>query len=190
MYYLFIGGTLMGMEDNKETKDFSNTEKRNTTRKRYRLVSDDTIGERIREARIARQLTQTELAVMIGTVYQRVHEWESDWKKPSARYLEKLAEVLSVNKEWIETGALDVQPLFLDDPAFLDVMEDLMEERIQKERKKSKRTNDFILTIETDDKGPINVVIEFDYLSKRLKKHGSLLSEKTKQIDNKKDGGK
>lgn len=69
-----------------------------------RLISGMSLGTRIGEARIERGLTQTELANAIGTVYQRVHEWERDWRNPSDKYLMKIAEVLDVGFDWLKYG--------------------------------------------------------------------------------------
>lgn len=74
------------------------------------LVSTDTVGERIKKARVARNITQTELSKRIGTVYQRIHEWEAAWKNPSDKYLDKIAEALNVDSEWLKSGVLSKEP--------------------------------------------------------------------------------
>ena len=74
------------------------------------LVSTDTVGERIKKARVARNITQTELSKRIGTVYQRIHEWEAAWKNPSDKYLDKIAEALVVDAEWLKSGVLSKEP--------------------------------------------------------------------------------
>lgn len=68
------------------------------------LVSRTTVGTRIGISRIAKDMTQTELANKIGTVYQRVHEWECNWRNPSDKYLMKIADVLNVDFNWLKTG--------------------------------------------------------------------------------------
>jgi len=68
------------------------------------LVSKTTVGTRIGVCRVEKNMTQTELANKIGTVYQRVHEWESDWRNPSDKYLRKIADVLDVEFDWLKNG--------------------------------------------------------------------------------------
>lgn len=67
-------------------------------------MSRTTVGARIGISRIAKDMTQTELANKIGTVYQRVHEWECNWRNPSDKYLMKIADVLDVDFNWLKTG--------------------------------------------------------------------------------------
>lgn len=74
------------------------------------LLSNDTVGERIHKARIARKMTQSELARSVGTVYQRIHEWECYDRNPSIKYLMKIADTLIVDVEWLSTGLLAKEP--------------------------------------------------------------------------------
>lgn len=60
------------------------------------VASDsDSVGERIRIAREANDLTQTRLGELIGVKQQSVQKWESGGM-PSTRNLEKLSLVLGV----------------------------------------------------------------------------------------------
>ena len=84
------------------------------------LVSDTPPALRLRQAREAKGLTQTELAKKVHTLYQRIHEWESSWKVPSDKYYEKLAEALDVDPSWLKDGRMDKAPRYLYDSYSLD----------------------------------------------------------------------
>lgn len=84
------------------------------------LISDTPPAFRLRQAREAKGLTQTELANKVHTIYQRIHEWESSWKVPSDKYYSKLAEVLDVDPTWLKEGRMDKAPRFLYESYSLD----------------------------------------------------------------------
>lgn len=84
------------------------------------LISDTPPALRLRQAREAKGLTQTELANKVHTIYQRIHEWESSWKVPSDKYYSKLAEVLDVDPTWLKEGRMDKAPRFLYESYSLD----------------------------------------------------------------------
>ena len=96
------------------------------------LVSKTTIGTRIGVSRVAKNMTQTELANKIGTVYQRVHEWECDWRNPSDKYLVKIADVLDVDFNWLKNGAYYDEPYNLYQEYSIDndlISDDAFEQR-------------------------------------------------------------
>ena len=100
----------------------SMSEKKNTVNNpgKVYLVSDTPPALRLRQAREAKGLTQTELAKKVHTLYQRIHEWESSWKVPSDKYYEKLAEALDVDPSWLKDGRMDKAPRYLYDSYSLD----------------------------------------------------------------------
>lgn len=100
----------------------SMSEKKNTVNNpgKVYLVSDTPPALRLRQAREAKGMTQTELAKKVHTLYQRIHEWESSWKVPSDKYYEKLAEALDVDPSWLKDGRMDKAPRYLYDSYSLD----------------------------------------------------------------------
>ena len=67
-----------------------------------------TIGDRIRERRLALGLSQRDLASE-GVSYAYISRIEANTRRPSVRALRKLAVKLDVSTHWLETGE--------DDPA-------------------------------------------------------------------------
>ena len=58
-----------------------------------------TIGERIREIRKSRGLTQKELGERLGLSYQSIAQWENDLRKPKSETILKIASALGVRYE-------------------------------------------------------------------------------------------
>ena len=58
-----------------------------------------TVGERIKEARQAKGLTQAELGARLGLPYQSIGQWERDLRRPKLETLQRLAEELDVSWE-------------------------------------------------------------------------------------------
>ena len=85
------------------------------------IVSGTTMGRRIAAARLAKNMSKSELSRRIGTVYLRIHEWETDKKRPSDQYLSKLAEVLEVTTDWLARGVYIDEPRYLYDRDSLDI---------------------------------------------------------------------
>jgi len=63
-----------------------------------------TIGERIRHLREARELSQQELAVLTGLQRGNISHYERNKVKPSAEAIVQLAAVLGVTSDWLLTG--------------------------------------------------------------------------------------
>lgn len=61
-------------------------------------------GERIREARQAKGLTQQDLADALGVQRAAVSQWEKDQTSPTNDKLAKLSEMLSVDVQHLVTG--------------------------------------------------------------------------------------
>ena len=59
------------------------------------------IGQRIKEARIARHMTQTELAESVGVTNGAIGNYETDVSSPKEPILIKLMEVLNVDANFI-----------------------------------------------------------------------------------------
>ena len=85
------------------------------------IVSGTTMGRRIAAARLVKNMSKSELSRRIGTVYLRIHEWETDKKRPSDQYLSKLAEVLEVTTDWLARGVYIDEPRYLYDRDSLDI---------------------------------------------------------------------
>ncbi len=64
----------------------------------------DTIGKRIKFARIILGLNQSEVVTRLGVRQQAISVWEADICKPSATIVPKLAEVLNCTPAWLYFG--------------------------------------------------------------------------------------
>jgi transcriptional regulator with XRE-family HTH domain len=65
-----------------------------------------TIGDRIRQRRLALGLSQRELASE-GVTYAYISRLEANARRPSIRALRQLAPKLGVSVHWLETGEAD-----------------------------------------------------------------------------------
>ncbi len=65
----------------------------------------DSIGDRIRVTRKARNLSQAELAARLGVTQPAIANWESGVHDPRRVMLAKLAETLDVSLDWLASGA-------------------------------------------------------------------------------------
>ena len=70
------------------------------------------LNERIREIRMAKKLSQVELANILGVTKQSVSNWENDNIQPSIEMLIKLAKALSVSSDYL---------LGIDERRYLDI---------------------------------------------------------------------
>ncbi len=70
------------------------------------------LSERIREIRLAKKISQVELARHLGVTKQSVSNWENDNIQPSIDMLAKIAAVLSVSSDYL---------LGIGDKRYLDV---------------------------------------------------------------------
>ncbi len=59
------------------------------------------LNQRIRELRIARKMSQVELAKALGVSKQSVSNWENDNIQPSIEMLIKLSETFSVSTDYL-----------------------------------------------------------------------------------------
>lgn len=60
----------------------------------------DTIGGRIKAARIKKGMTQAELAKLLGVAYQNIGQWENGKRVPKVETLMKIGESLGVPWIW------------------------------------------------------------------------------------------
>lgn len=70
------------------------------------------LNGRIREIRMAKKMSQVELANILGVTKQSVSNWENDNIQPSIEMLIKLSKTLSVSSDYL---------LGIDERRFLDV---------------------------------------------------------------------
>ena len=70
------------------------------------------LGDRIREIRLAKKISQVELAKSLGVTKQSVSNWENENIQPSIDMLSKIADVLSVSTDYL---------LSRDEKRYLDV---------------------------------------------------------------------
>ena len=64
----------------------------------------DTVGERLRRARKAQQVTQLELAARTGVAHSTVVRIERGLAKPTIETVGKLAGALGVDPKWLAFG--------------------------------------------------------------------------------------
>lgn len=60
-----------------------------------------TLGERLREARIYKNLTQDEVASRLGVTRSVIARYESNTNDPPSENLKKLAEIYEVSTDWL-----------------------------------------------------------------------------------------
>lgn len=73
---------------------------------------NDTIGERIKSARRNSGLTQKGLAAQVGVPYQTIQYWENGRRNPKIDNLQKVADALGVDVNWLLRGAAAQQAEF------------------------------------------------------------------------------
>lgn len=65
------------------------------------------IGERIIQMRTRQELSQGDLAKLIGVSRQAVSKWENDQSSPDTLKLIKLADILDTDIEYLATGKIE-----------------------------------------------------------------------------------
>ena len=78
------------------------------------------IGGRITELRNEKELSQGQLAELLGVSRQAVSKWENDKTSPDTLNLIKLADVLDTEIEYLATGK---KPVYLPAPVVVNVSE-------------------------------------------------------------------
>lgn len=66
----------------------------------------DSFGERIKAARLAKGMTQEELAEALGTQYVQVGRWERNVTSPRPKTIRAIAQTLGVTFEQLQGGAV------------------------------------------------------------------------------------
>ena len=66
-----------------------------------------TIGERIKELRKAKKLTQSQLAEIVGMSYIQIGRYETQKSNPSSEVLQKLANALDTSTDFLMQGDSD-----------------------------------------------------------------------------------
>jgi len=90
---------------------------RDRTRETAEMNHSETIGKRIREARLARELSQEQLGEQLGVSFQAVSSWETGKFIPDADHLSALAGVLDISLDSLLAGeerAWDLKPVNYD----------------------------------------------------------------------------
>lgn len=59
------------------------------------------IGDKIRQARNAKNLSQRRLAVLIGVKHNSICDWEKGRHKPNTEQIKLLCEALGINPNWL-----------------------------------------------------------------------------------------
>ncbi|MEE0928954.1 MAG: helix-turn-helix transcriptional regulator [Acutalibacteraceae bacterium] len=70
------------------------------------------LGDKIREIRLAKKISQVELAKMLDVTKQSVSNWENENIQPSIEMLSKIADVFNISTDFL---------LSRDDRRYLDV---------------------------------------------------------------------
>jgi transcriptional regulator with XRE-family HTH domain len=78
------------------------------------------IGERIKELRAKKKLTQSDLAKLVGLTYIQVGRYETEKSNPSSDVLQKLAQALDTTSDFLMNGASDVTSAQLSDKELLN----------------------------------------------------------------------
>ena len=65
------------------------------------------IGERIKDLRTKKKLTQSDLAKMVGLTYIQIGRYETEKSNPSSDILQKLAQALDTTSDYLMNGASD-----------------------------------------------------------------------------------
>lgn len=110
------------------------------------------IGERIIELRKEKELSQGQLADMIGVSRQAVSKWENDTASPDTLKLIRLADALDTEIEYLATGK---KPVYLPAPVVVNlsekvdrIVERVVEKPVIKRVVRIKYRNDpFMLTV-------------------------------------------
>ena len=69
-----------------------------------------TIAQRIREARLLKQLDQADLAAKIDIATRTVQRWEKGDQVPDSNYLMRIAKATGVTAHWLLSGDGEMVP--------------------------------------------------------------------------------
>lgn len=123
-----------------------------------------TLGQKIKQARLNKNMTQKELAVLIGAKHNSISNWEKDQNKPDADMLEALCTFLEISPNYL---------LNKDETSFDDRAKALQESPLPVNLVAvyKKDIFDKYLSLDTMAKETVDNVINFEYKQsqKRLK---------------------
>jgi len=68
------------------------------------MTRNATVGERLRETREAKQMTQGDVAKLLGLSRAAVTQWETDTTSPSVHKLAEIAKLLETTPQWLAYG--------------------------------------------------------------------------------------
>lgn len=86
-------------------------------------------GDSLRETRMRKGLTQTDLAAKVGVTQSSISQWENGRKRPSARSVSKLASILGLPEESLDESKSDGQEVwYRRQLVLLEQMEKLLSE--------------------------------------------------------------
>lgn len=77
------------------------------------------IGERIIQLRGQKNMSQGQLAQMLGVSRQAISKWENDQSSPDTLHLIKLADALDTEVEYLATGQ---KPVYEEPPIILNMV--------------------------------------------------------------------
>ena len=75
--------------------------RRNTTKVRYSMIN---LGNKIRELRVNKGLTQEQLATALNLSPQAISKWENDQAEPDIATVLKLAQIYHISLDLLLTG--------------------------------------------------------------------------------------
>lgn len=84
-------------------------------------IGRETVGQRIRRARIRQGLSQSELAARIRVSQPTIANWEQDSHAPRTGALDKVAETLGVETFWLMNGGQTHKNTVLNGGSFLSL---------------------------------------------------------------------
>lgn len=84
------------------------------------------IGERITDLRKQKNLSQGQLAALMGVSRQAISKWENDQTSPDTLNLIRLAEVFESNIEYLATGETTEAPA--PEPVVMTVVQEVIKE--------------------------------------------------------------
>lgn len=93
---------------------------------------DMTMGEKIKSARMAKKLTQRQLADLIDVKHNSISDWESDKHAPDIDTLEKICRALDVTSTYLMGQKSDdeygnIVGNLMNQPDLLDMIEEYQE---------------------------------------------------------------
>ena len=69
------------------------------------ITALDSFGDRLKELRVQKKLSQTELADLVGLRYAHISRYENGGSRPSADMLMKLSKALNVSTDYLLFGS-------------------------------------------------------------------------------------